>query len=243
MTELTSLCLDMRQFLKAVTSSMQGSRREAATPEDFAVALARSNLTSSDFSPFLTIPSDPSICQPALSQIPDTDKLDENLDTKSLDRVLSVTMDELPTRLKHVPKHFPSLPSRHTWKATPVYQSRVQDARVLRERATQEGILAEQALRRLTEANKAINHGSARDARLLQQGRCAKSWDLAMKLIDGADADEEDANSRQRRESSSSLPPAMGATLSKVVPSETFESAAVVNSGRLRWRELARGKA
>jgi len=55
----------------------------------------------------------------------------------------------------YIPPHFPALPSRHAWISTPVYTQREKDGRKIRERATQEGILAEQALRKLTAVNKA----------------------------------------------------------------------------------------
>jgi len=62
-----------------------------------------------------------------------------------------------PTKATHsyIPTHFPELPSKHAWLSTPTFTEREHDPRKIRERATQEGILAESALRRLTTARKA----------------------------------------------------------------------------------------
>ena len=44
---------------------------------------------------------------------------------------------------------FPPLPSRHTYKATPLFTERPTEPRIIRERATEEARLAENALRKL----------------------------------------------------------------------------------------------
>jgi transcription initiation factor TFIID subunit 8 len=232
----------MLHFLKSVTSSMHGSRREAPTPEDFAAALARSNLTSSSLTPFLAIPSNPSICQPEIPPLPGLDKAGGRLDL-TLDSILQYPTEEVQKRQKHVPKHFPGLPSKHTWKATEVFQTREQDARKLRERATQEGVMAEQALRRLMEASKVGQRekSTTKDSCLVPRGRSARSWDHALEAIERHDGEEEAREMRIEKEMFF-IPPAMGAMVTKVAPNETFESAAVVNCGRLNWREMARGK-
>jgi hypothetical protein len=104
--------------------------------------------------------------------------------------------------------------------------------------------MAEQALRRLMEASKVGGkEKNTKECALVPQGRSARSWDGALKAIEGKDGEEEAQETRLERESSVlSNRPAMGATVTKISPNETFESAAVVNSDRLRWREMARGK-
>jgi hypothetical protein len=60
-----------------------------------------------------------------------------------------------PTAPEYIPQHFPKLPPKHAWKHTDVYPAREKDARRMREKATEEGIMAEQALRKLAAAAKA----------------------------------------------------------------------------------------
>ena len=48
-----------------------------------------------------------------------------------------------------IPKHFPVLPSMHTYQATAEFVDREQDPRKVREQATEEGRLGEEALRKL----------------------------------------------------------------------------------------------
>lgn len=70
--------------------------------------------------------------------------------TKSLDKLV-------PSRKKqgsHIPSWMPPFPPDHTFMATPQYTKRVTDPRQLREKIVQEGRLAEQALRRVTETTR-----------------------------------------------------------------------------------------
>lgn len=61
-----------------------------------------------------------------------------------------------------VPKHFPNFPSKHTYKATAEFPDRESDPRKVRERATEEGRLGEEALRRLVGASSDTPaHGSS----------------------------------------------------------------------------------
>ena len=52
----------------------------------------------------------------------------------------------------YVPRHFPDFPSKHTYKATAEFPVRESDPRKVREKATEEGRLGEEALRRLVSA-------------------------------------------------------------------------------------------
>jgi len=62
----------------------------------------------------------------------------------------------------YIPKHFPSFPSQHAYKDTPTYTEREVDVTKIREHATQEGVLAEQALRKLMIASKKWAQGGRR---------------------------------------------------------------------------------
>jgi transcription initiation factor TFIID subunit 8 len=52
-----------------------------------------------------------------------------------------------------VPKHFPDFPSKHTYRSTAEFPDRESDPRRVRERATEEGRMGEEALRRLVGAS------------------------------------------------------------------------------------------
>jgi hypothetical protein len=60
------------------------------------------------------------------------------------------------TRGRFVPRQMPPFPSRHAWQATAVFPGMAAEASkmAMRERATEEGVLAERALRRLTETTR-----------------------------------------------------------------------------------------
>ncbi|KAK0945215.1 hypothetical protein LTR48_000600 [Friedmanniomyces endolithicus] len=138
------------RFATHIRSSMQAERRTRPVAQDFAMALSLTpnTATASLLQPHLKLPipgciSYPWIPEPAPpgAPIPDFTALLQPLTTTSLPR--------------YVPAHFPALPSKHAWVHTPVYAEREKDARKMREKATQEGLLAEQALRKLATAAKA----------------------------------------------------------------------------------------
>ncbi|KAK0252031.1 hypothetical protein LTR91_001789 [Friedmanniomyces endolithicus] len=140
----------MLRFATYIRTSMQAERRTRPVAQDFAMALSLTpdTATASLLQPHLQLPipeciSYPSIPEPAPPEapIPDFTALLQPL-----------TMTPLP---RYVPPHFPALPSKHAWVHTPVYAEREKDARKMREKATQEGLLAEQALRKLATAAKA----------------------------------------------------------------------------------------
>ncbi|EKG14401.1 Bromodomain transcription factor [Macrophomina phaseolina MS6] len=146
----------MLHFLSDVRTSMEHARRTAPTPTDFARALAHSGYTSSDLEPQLQLPIPPEI---ALPPVPDAPPAEEP--PPQLEQVLGPELSGLGEKnsRSYIPPHFPAFPSKHTWQSTPVFSSRETDPRKIRERATQEGILAEQALRKLMAAKGA---GSSR---------------------------------------------------------------------------------
>jgi transcription initiation factor TFIID subunit 8 len=136
-------------FLKNTCASMRTYRRSTATAQDFASALASTANTSSAslLQPQLSVSvpegvSNPPIEDPHPSDAPMLDFSD----------LLAPLMDPVPP--KYIPSHFPKLPPKHSWKHTDDYPDREQDARQMREKATEEGIMAEQALRKLAAAAK-----------------------------------------------------------------------------------------
>ncbi|KAL1614636.1 hypothetical protein SLS54_009606 [Diplodia seriata] len=141
----------MLHFLSDVRASMEHARRTTATPTDFARALAHTGYTASDLEPQLALPLPPAVALPPVPDAPPAEEPPPRLEAV-LGAELSGAADK--NARAYIPAHLPAFPSKHTWQATPVYSSRETDPRKIRERATQEGILAEQALRKLMAANR-----------------------------------------------------------------------------------------
>lgn len=141
----------MLHFLSDVRASMENARRTTPTAPDFARALAHTGYTASDLEPQLALPLPPAL---ALPPVPDPPPAEDP--PPRLEAVLGAELSgaEEKRARAYIPAHLPAFPSKHTWQATPVYSSRETDPRKIRERATQEGILAEQALRKLMAANR-----------------------------------------------------------------------------------------
>lgn len=141
--------VDMLQFLHYVQTSMSANRRANPTAQDFASALAlMPNASSASLLKAqvkMRLPhgvSNPSIGEPDPPPAPAAD-------FSNLLQPLMTT--GVPA---YIPKHFPQLPPQHAWKQTPVFPQRENDAHKMRERATEEGIQAELALRKLAAAAK-----------------------------------------------------------------------------------------
>lgn len=142
----------MRHFLSSVRQSMLSCRRRQPIPQDFTYALTQHQLTVSSLIPHLQPPVPTSlsqICLEASNQatLPTPD------DLPFLGPELSGASDK--EQRSYIPAHFPPFPSKHTYKATPEFTERETDPRTVRERATEEGRLGEEALRRLIGAGKA----------------------------------------------------------------------------------------
>lgn len=140
----------MRRFARYIRTSMHGMRRVRPTAQDFSMALAQmpNTSTASLLTPHLRLPIADSISCPA---IPPPEP--ESPSAPDLSRLLQPLVSQRPP--SYIPRHFPALPPQHTWQATPVYTEREKDSRRMRELMTQEGVMAEQALRRLATAAKA----------------------------------------------------------------------------------------
>jgi transcription initiation factor TFIID subunit 8 len=146
----TDFTEDMMTLLADVRASMQTNRRPTPTAQDFSMAMAHmpNTRTASLLAPHLKLPipesvSYPSIPQPGPPPAPAPD----------FSALLQPLLAE--TQPQYVPSHFPHLPPQHAWKETPVFATREKDSRKMREKATEEGMLAEQALRKLAAAAKA----------------------------------------------------------------------------------------
>lgn len=192
----------MNNFLAHVRKSMHSSRRTEPDSHDWVHGLAASGLRGSgtlnqhfdtgDIPPSLLQPHfDPPA--PAEAPPPSTESL--------LGPELSGRADK--DSRSYIPKNFPPFPSKHTYKSTPVYTKRENDPRKIREKATEEGILAEQSLRKLMAAQKAgiqkLNVGKKkRSARMKASD---KLWEAAMAdLLEDEKNMEKEEELRQARE-------------------------------------------
>jgi len=169
---------------------MNNGRRISPVPQDFAMALARTGIEPKSLLPFLKAPSIPDITQPAMPQFPKPETPEPDL-APVLGTELSSSQE---TELRsYIPKHLPSLPSRHTWQATAVFPQRDTDAKKIRERAMQEGVMAEQALRRLTAATRAEKEKSKEsrhEKRTSPAFKADQAWKKALEVAQKADQDE-----------------------------------------------------
>ena len=156
---------DMAHYLADVRQSMLSCRRTQAIPQDFLQSLHTHQLSLRSLLLHLDPPVSPSRTQFPL-QI-DTAQDDDEKHLKLLGPLLNAEPDEKPRT--YIPKHFPELPSKHTYKATPKYPEHEQDTRKVREKATEEGRLGEEALRRL------VGAGAAKPAQESRPGRKVKS--------------------------------------------------------------------
>ncbi len=142
----------MLHFASSVRQSMLSCRRRQPIPQDFTYALSQHKLTVSSLLPHLQPPVPPSLSQIWLE--PEIEAAPPPPDVLAfLGPALSGASDK--EQRPYIPSHFPAFPSKHTYKATPEFTEREIDPRAVRERATEEGRLGEEALRRLIGAGKA----------------------------------------------------------------------------------------
>lgn len=132
---------------------MVSARRTAPIPTDFESAIKRLDLPWPDdqLEPFVT---EPTSNPPLLPTPPPEDVFhrEHQLPTAILGPGLDGRRDKNKDR--YIPSHLPAFPSQHTYKDTPVFPDREVDPRRIRELATEEGKLGEEALRRLAGAVK-----------------------------------------------------------------------------------------
>ncbi|KAI4223452.1 MAG: hypothetical protein L6R36_005418 [Xanthoria steineri] len=138
----------MHDILTDVRQSMLACRRTECVAPDFLQALHTHQLSLRALLPHLDPPVARKKAQITLTYEPQREE--EQCDHRFLGPELNDASDE--QRRTYIPRHFPTLPSKHTYQATAEYPSREEDPRKIRERAAEEGRLAEEALRRLISA-------------------------------------------------------------------------------------------
>ena len=166
----------MAHFLASAQQSMVTSRRTQPIPQDFEHALRTHNLTLSTLLPHLDPPVEKTKTQPLLrvgaQSFPDTRAQDAAI-SRLLHRPAAADAPPPPPQpdppREHLARGFPTLPSDHTYKATPVYTQRLLDAKTIRERATEEGRRGEEALRKLASRRQVLE--AKRRAQAVQQAQ------------------------------------------------------------------------
>ncbi|KAL8680893.1 MAG: hypothetical protein Q9186_002958 [Xanthomendoza sp. 1 TL-2023] len=155
----------IHDFLADVQQSMHSCRRIQSIAPDFLQALHTHQLSLRALVPHLDPPVARRKAWTTLSYEPQQEEQQCN------HHFLGATLNGGPNEQSkfYVPRHFPTLPSKHTYQATAEFPSREEDPRKIRECAAEEGRLAEEALRRLVSA-KSIDRPFAG-----RVGHCGKS--------------------------------------------------------------------
>lgn len=186
----------MRTFLAQVRKSMSSARRTTSVPNDWIYALKSVGIGRSSI---LEKHLDTGNVPPLLLQPPFEPPVPADPPPPNLEGLLGPELSgraEKETR-KYIPAHLPPFPPKHAWRATPIFTQRENDPRKIREKATEEGILAEQSLRKLMAAQKAGLQGS-KTRRHRKSARMKESealWQEAMK--DVIREEEKEAEHRQ----------------------------------------------
>jgi len=180
----------MHGFTRSVHRSMVAGRRRTTIPQDFTYALENHHLTLRSLIPHLSPPvydgstarhpilSSKSAIQPPLSSQP----VESDTDFQQLDLIGHVLSSSAKAKQQqHIfPSSFPALPSEHTYKDNPVYMARERDPQKIREQATEEGRLGEEALRRLAGKKPDIK---VENKKLFRQ-RAQDMWAAVMESVE-----------------------------------------------------------
>jgi len=152
---------------------MASCRRTQPIPQDFEHALRRNDIPLESLRPHL---KPLSFVKPFSQLLPEPPEEPEpRTDLPFLGPDLSGTAHRY--RSAYIPKHFPNFPSRHTYQETPVFTKREMDPRKIREQATEEGRLGEEALRKLARAAKDDHSSSTEDREKSLWGRKMENMD------------------------------------------------------------------
>ncbi|KAI0471192.1 WD40-repeat-containing domain protein [Xylaria cf. heliscus] len=141
----------MEGFMQQLKKVANASRRNDLIPTDFEAILRHHNLPLSSLKPHLKNPVPKELLEPTFY-----DPITEN--TTYLERTPPVLGDELDGRYEKedrswIPKHFPSFPSKHTYRYTPA-DPPTKNTEKKRTEALADARKAEMALRRIDRAAK-----------------------------------------------------------------------------------------
>ena len=183
----------MAHFLANVRHCMLASRRPKPIPEDILQSLHSHQLSLRSLLPHLDPPVPPFKSQFTLEA--ETTQPNEQEHFRFLGPDL-ISAPEEKAR-SYVPKHFPDYPSKHTYRSTSEFPEREIDPRQVRERATEEGRLGEEALRRLVGAGS--KRSNPDDSQRLQdrsmRAKRDKLWMETMQAIAAEPSEKMDVDS------------------------------------------------
>ncbi|KAL1961418.1 hypothetical protein VTO42DRAFT_146 [Malbranchea cinnamomea] len=234
----------MRRFIELVRTSMHNGRRTQPLPHDFEFALRTNKLPLDSLRPYLK-PSPPTRkTLPALPTPPPEEQASA-IDNSFLGDDLSGSLDQ--KKASHIPSHFPRFPSRHTYQNTEVFTKREADPRKVREQATEEGRLGEEALRKLARAAKDGRMRAKRQMEKRLWGRSEENMEtmfektfnaIMKKSAPEARNDNADKDVGLSLDLGSQLPSTMSTGPKPLLPSSPaqFEMGPIVNWDKAFWR-------
>lgn len=236
----------MTNFLNQVRKSMSSARRTETVPNDWIYALVGAGISGSSK---IEQHFDTGTMPPLMLQPPFPPAEPEEAPPPDLEGLLGPELSGKADKesKKYIPKHLPPFPSKHTYKATPVFAQRENDPRKIREKAAEEGIDAEKSLRLLMAAQKK-GLQKRRGGKRKMSERMKKSnqlWKAAMEEVLQQEAEKE------RRQDASILQDDdfmadEWAEVTTPVPTRSerkvnLEEGVHVNYERKFWRKNARG--
>ncbi|MCJ1397226.1 hypothetical protein MMC11_000418 [Xylographa trunciseda] len=180
----------MVHFLASVRQSMLSCRRTQAIPQDFLHALNAHQLTLRSLIPHLSPPVPPWEPKISLDSEPNQEAEDHKHD-QLIAKLLNGPAEKAST--PYIPPHFPILPSKHTYKFEEVFTVRETDPKRVRERATEEGRLGEEALRKLVnlrEGHNSLEEGRRQDRRRTGRDQRQALWRETMEAVRRIEAED-----------------------------------------------------
>ncbi|MCJ1385862.1 hypothetical protein MMC17_008986 [Xylographa soralifera] len=222
----------MVHFLASVRQSMLSSRRMQAIPQDFLYALNAHQLTLRSLVPHLSPPVPPWKPELTLASDPNQEAKDHKHD-QLIAKLLNGPSNKTTTA--YIPPHFPILPSKHTYKFEEVFTVRETDPRRVRERATEEGRLGEEALRKLVglrEEHNSLEETKRQDRKRTVRDQRQALWKETMEAVRNMEGEDTVAESSYGEHFE------MDTDIPKLEPrSKVGFLISAVNSDRLYWRK------
>jgi len=159
---------------------MLNARRSLPTPIDFQYGLAEFHIPMLSLIPHLKPPIPSYKTHIQLEALPPENHALNNT-TKLIGDDLSGETDK--KHMPHIPKRFPSFPSKHTYKWTEKESARETDPRKIREEAAKAARQGEEALRKLAKVGKAgqgkdVKNAASKDPKSKQRHNM---WEHTMK--------------------------------------------------------------
>lgn len=170
----------MRHLLSYVRASMVSSRRTQPVPHDFEFALTSHRYTNQSLLPHL----DPPVAHDQSSLPMFVEPLISDANEQLMEHFHATLHDHPQPMLPYAPRALPILPSRHTYRATTAFVPRERDPKKIRELATEQARLGEEALRRLV-AGTGLSKRKQSEGKLTVRQRQRKLWQDTMEAMLG----------------------------------------------------------